>query len=70
MELYHILYPVEKSEIFFKKIVCPIKMLPSPQNFSISIKKKRKRKNNLLARPYFCQPKIQRTKNQYGVALQ
>jgi hypothetical protein len=44
MELYHILYPVQKSEIFFKTIVCPIKMLPSPQKFSISIKKKKKKK--------------------------
>ena len=40
MELYYILYPVEKSEIFFKKIVCP--MLPLPQKFSISIKKNKK----------------------------
>jgi hypothetical protein len=46
----------------------------SLKNFTSKIfnfnKKKRKRKSNLLARPYFCQPKIQRTKNQYGVALQ
>ena len=61
MELYHILYPVQKSEIFFKKIVCPIKMLPSPQKFSISIKKKKQ---------FACLPLFLSTKNQYGVALQ
>ena len=70
MELYHILYPVEKSEIIFKKIVCPHQNVTFASKIFNFNKKKRKRKNNLLARPYFCQPKIQRTKNQYGVALQ
>lgn len=70
MELNHILYPVEKVKFSLKKIVCPIKILPLPQKFSISIKKLKKKKKKVLARPYLCQPKIQRTKNQFCVALQ
>jgi hypothetical protein len=62
MELYHILYPVQKSEIFFKKIVCPIKMLPSPQKCSISIKKKEKEKIICLLAPIFVNQKSKELK--------
>jgi len=56
MELNHILYPVEKSEIFFKKNCVP------HQNFTFASKIvnfiKKNFFLNVLARPYFCQPKI------------